>query len=170
MALDPYDERTHDWVLELQSLDSLGDPQSAASLPESDEAGDDGISRWSTGEITQAPLHPDDTHRRNDTATRTNARPAASHRSRPSSLPSEPLPGAAECIKFVKTRRGRFRPARETRLQNNLLAAVGFLELANACDFSANVCTSAQTSYPSFFSFFFFSLNGGDASMLIAAV
>lgn len=62
-------------------------------------------------------------------------------RSRPASIGSEPLPGAAECLDFVKTRRGRFRPARQTRLRNNLLGAVGFLELANAGDCAANICT-----------------------------
>lgn len=124
------DERTQDWVLELHSLDSLADPGRPATLHGGD---DSAFPRWST-ELTPGDGEPQS--------------PASGPRP-PTPSPS-PLPGAAECLDFVKARgfggcgreRGsRFRPARQTRLRNNLLAAVGFLEFANAGDFAANVCT-----------------------------
>ncbi|KIH87262.1 hypothetical protein SPBR_04953 [Sporothrix brasiliensis 5110] len=45
------------------------------------------------------------------------------------------------CLAFVKQTGGdgRYRPERPTKLRNSLLAGVGFLELANAGDFAANV-------------------------------
>lgn len=116
-----YNGRTHDWVLELHSLHSLDDP----TVPASPNAEDDHV------ELT----------RRSTEITAAEAALPNRPRSRPASTCSEPLPGAAECLDFVKTRRGRFRPARQTRLRNNLLGAVGFLELANAGDCAANVCT-----------------------------
>ncbi|KAL4899344.1 hypothetical protein BDW74DRAFT_183878 [Aspergillus multicolor] len=42
-------------------------------------------------------------------------------------------------VTLRKTRRGRYRPVGRAALQNNLLAGVGYLELANAGDFAANV-------------------------------
>ncbi|CAK7212512.1 hypothetical protein SEUCBS140593_001528 [Sporothrix eucalyptigena] len=42
------------------------------------------------------------------------------------------------CLTFVK-RKGRYRPETQTKLRNSLLAGMGFLELANAGDFAANV-------------------------------
>src|ERR1700743_1635018 len=51
------------------------------------------------------------------------------------------LPGGvltSGCATFVK-KGGRYVPAKRARLLNNLLAGVGFLELANAGDFAANV-------------------------------
>ncbi|KAK5011852.1 hypothetical protein BJ546DRAFT_1071909 [Cryomyces antarcticus] len=44
----------------------------------------------------------------------------------------------SERITFV-TRKGRYSPARQCKLKNSLLAGVGYLELANAADFAANV-------------------------------
>jgi hypothetical protein len=44
-----------------------------------------------------------------------------------------------EHAEFVKTKRGIFIPRPESRLRNNLLASVGFLEFGNATDFAANV-------------------------------
>lgn len=111
------DSRTNDWVLELNSLDSLDDPASPATHNFDDAR----LPRWST------ELTPGDGL----------GEPRARSTTR---RPSSPLPGAAECLDFVKTRSGRLRPARETRLRNNLLAAVGFLEFGNAGDFAANVC------------------------------
>jgi uncharacterized membrane protein len=56
--------------------------------------------------------------------------------------PEEPeLPKTAppsECLTFIKYR-GRYQPAEQRTLKNSLLAGVGFLELANAGDFAANV-------------------------------
>lgn len=53
-----------------------------------------------------------------------------------------PLPrrlvSAGDSVTLVK-RGGRFLPADRSRLKNSLLGAVGFLELANAGDFAANV-------------------------------
>lgn len=116
------DERTQDWVLELHSLDSLDDPGRPATLNDDDSV----LRRWST-ELTPGDGEPQS--------------PSGGGPRPPTPAPS-PLPGAAECLDFVRARgRGRFRPARQTRLRNNLLAAVGFLEFANAGDFAANVCT-----------------------------
>ncbi|PNY25215.1 Uncharacterized protein TCAP_04843 [Tolypocladium capitatum] len=42
------------------------------------------------------------------------------------------------CVTFVRHRR-RYRPEKQAKLKNSLLAGVGFLELANAGDFAANV-------------------------------
>lgn len=42
------------------------------------------------------------------------------------------------CLTFVKRKNG-YRPERQTKLRNSLLAVMGFLELANAGDFAANV-------------------------------
>lgn len=144
-------DRTQEWVLELHSLDDFEEPTSPAT-PTSDSIQ---LPRWSTeitpGEgspRTRAPRHP----------------PPWGGRPRPSSTISEPLPGAAECLEFVKTspppcglgflrsgtcrgdKQPRFQPARQTRLRNSLLAAVGFLEMANAGDFAANVFN--QTPVP----------------------
>ncbi|TKA77917.1 hypothetical protein B0A49_05464 [Cryomyces minteri] len=44
----------------------------------------------------------------------------------------------SERITFV-ARKGRYSPARQRKLKNSLLAGVGYLELANAGDFAANV-------------------------------
>ena len=44
----------------------------------------------------------------------------------------------SEHLDFTR-RNGRYKPSKQRRLQNSLLAAVGFLELANAGDFAANV-------------------------------
>lgn len=44
-------------------------------------------------------------------------------------------------LEFVR-RNGKYYPAKQTRLKNSLLAGVGFLELANAMDFAANVWNS----------------------------
>ena len=42
------------------------------------------------------------------------------------------------CLTFVQRKDG-YRPERQTKLRNSLLAVMGFLELANAGDFAANV-------------------------------
>lgn len=125
------DSRTQDWVLELHSLDSLDDPGRPATLNDNDSI----LPRWST-ELTPGDGEPQS----RSGGGRGGPRP-------PTPAPS-PLPGATECLDFVVKRSGRwrggaprFRPARQTRLRNSLLAAVGFLEFANACDFAANVCT-----------------------------
>lgn len=115
--MDFPDSRTNDWILELHSIDSLDDPASQAT-PNFDDVR---LPRWST-ELTPGDGLGE------PRARSTTARPPS------------PLPGAAECLDFIKTRSGRFRPARETRLRNNLLAAVGFLEFGNAGDFAANIC------------------------------
>lgn len=136
-------DRTHDWVLELHSLDGLEEPTSPAT-PTSDSIQ---LPRWSTD------LTPGDGSPR----TRHLPWPAPGSRPRPESSLSEPLPGAADCLDFVRTspqarcfalatKPPKFRPARQTRLRNSLLAAVGFLELANAGDFAANVFN--QTPVP----------------------
>lgn len=44
----------------------------------------------------------------------------------------------APALTFVR-RRGRFRPEKQVKLRNSLLAAIGLIELANAGDFPANV-------------------------------
>ncbi|KAF4633164.1 hypothetical protein G7Y89_g4954 [Cudoniella acicularis] len=49
-----------------------------------------------------------------------------------------PTTTAADCATFVKHKR-HFLLTKECRLKNSLLAGVGFLELANAGDFAANV-------------------------------
>ncbi|KAK3369765.1 hypothetical protein B0T24DRAFT_722585 [Lasiosphaeria ovina] len=45
--------------------------------------------------------------------------------------------GPVHC--FVR-RQGRWRPESHIKLRNSLLAAVGYIETANARDFTANVC------------------------------
>src|SRR3569833_1734971 len=42
-------------------------------------------------------------------------------------------------LAFVRDAKGRFHPEKQIQIKNSLLAAVGFLELANASDFAANV-------------------------------
>lgn len=120
---DSYDERTQGWVLELESIYSLGDPPSAP--PSEYGSWQDDI--VPAGSISTRNVHLPGTASR---------RPQV----------SQPLPGAAECLDFKKTRRGRFKPNKQTKLRNSLLGAVGFLEAANACDFAANVWN--QTPVP----------------------
>ncbi|KAF8860182.1 hypothetical protein BDZ45DRAFT_649031 [Acephala macrosclerotiorum] len=50
-------------------------------------------------------------------------------------LPAAP---SSECLTFIK-RNTRYTLAKQSKLKNSLLAGVGFLELANAGDFAANV-------------------------------
>lgn len=120
MAAYDQDDRTQGWVLELDSLRSFGGPPSPRSS-------NDGH-RWS-GEILPA----------GSVSTQALGRQQPDAATTTRSPPSQPLPGAAECLDFVKTRSGRFRPAKQTKLQNSLLGAVGFLEAANAGDFAANI-------------------------------
>lgn len=49
------------------------------------------------------------------------------------------LCATVDTLTVVKRGRANFAPAKQTRLQNSLLGTVGFLELANAGDFAANV-------------------------------
>lgn len=49
------------------------------------------------------------------------------------------LCATVDTLPIVKRGRTNFAPARQTRLKNSLLGVVGFLELANAGDFAANV-------------------------------
>lgn len=60
---------------------------------------------------------------------------------RPSCRPHEHhrLCAAVDTLTVVKRGRSKFAPAGQTRLRNSLLGIVGFLELANAGDFAANV-------------------------------
>ncbi|KUI61885.1 hypothetical protein VP1G_09044 [Cytospora mali] len=123
MAEYDHDDRTQGWVLELDSLRSFGGPPSP---PLSSDG-----RRWS-GEILpagsvsrQVLAHQQQTDAIITTTTRRQ--------------PSQPLPGAAECLDFIKTRKGRFKPAKQTKLRNSLLGAIGFLEAANAGDFAANI-------------------------------
>jgi hypothetical protein len=44
----------------------------------------------------------------------------------------------SEYLAFIR-QKGRYNPAKQSKLKNSLLAGVGFLELANAGDFAANV-------------------------------
>ena len=44
----------------------------------------------------------------------------------------------SDCVTFIR-QNGRYSLAKQHRLKNSLLAGVGFLELANAGDFAANV-------------------------------
>lgn len=138
--MESHDGRTLDWVLELHSIDSLDEP----TLPATPTSNSIELPRWST-EITPGEGSP-----------RTRAAQLASS-SHPVTTRPEPLPGAPDCLEFIKKRRWRgigaggaggwrFQPARQTRLRNSLLAAVGFLELANAGDFAANVWN--QTPVP----------------------
>ncbi|KAK7714667.1 hypothetical protein SLS63_011641 [Diaporthe eres] len=50
-----------------------------------------------------------------------------------------PLCATVDTLPVVKRGRANFAPAKQTRLKNSLLGIVGFLELANAGDFAANV-------------------------------
>jgi hypothetical protein len=45
---------------------------------------------------------------------------------------------SSDKVTFIR-QKGRFNPLKQRRLKNSLLAGVGFLELANAGDFAANV-------------------------------
>lgn len=152
---DHANDRTYEWVLELHSLDDLEEPMSPAT-PTSDDIH---LPRWSS-EITPGDGSPRTRSARQPppwALSEHNGAHGNSRPRRPSSTTSEPLPGAADCLEFVKTTprcalfrktQPRFRPARQTRYRNSLLAAVGFLELANAGDFAANVFN--QTPVPLF--------------------
>lgn len=63
------------------------------------------------------------------------------NQSRPACRPHDQhrLCAAVDTLTVVKHGRNKFAPAEQTRLRNSLLGIVGFLELANAGDFSANV-------------------------------
>ncbi|KAL4965434.1 uncharacterized protein BDV14DRAFT_172674 [Aspergillus stella-maris] len=52
---------------------------------------------------------------------------------------SDPGSGNRTTVALEKSRRGKYRTVGHRALRNNLLAGVGFLELANAGDFAANV-------------------------------
>jgi hypothetical protein len=52
--------------------------------------------------------------------------------------PTPTLQSTSDCVTFTK-RKDRYTPTNQARLKNSLLAGVGFLELANAGDFAANV-------------------------------
>jgi hypothetical protein len=52
--------------------------------------------------------------------------------------PTPTLASISECIIFTR-QEGNYAPAKQYRVKNSLLAGVGFLELANAGDFAANV-------------------------------
>jgi hypothetical protein len=62
------------------------------------------------------------------------AEPAAVERT--DGLPTSEAPAGS--LNFVR-RKGRWQPESQTRLKNSLLLGVGFLEIANAGDFAANV-------------------------------
>jgi hypothetical protein len=53
----------------------------------------------------------------------------------------------SEFLAFIR-QKGHYTPAKQSKLKNSLLAGVGFLELANAGDFAANVWN--QTPVPSY--------------------
>ncbi|KAJ4386787.1 hypothetical protein N0V93_009685 [Gnomoniopsis smithogilvyi] len=118
-------DRTQDWVLELSSLPSLEEP-TAPATPSGDSIR---LPQWPS-EILPGEGSP----------------PTRPRDSRPPSVQSAPLPGAANYLELYQTPSGRLKPARQARLRNNLLASVGFLELANAGDFAANVFN--QTTVP----------------------
>jgi hypothetical protein len=59
--------------------------------------------------------------------------------SRPSSSKSELDPQTTESATFKLSKKGIYTPLAQSRLRNNLLASVGFLEFGNATDFAANV-------------------------------
>lgn len=124
----PADDRTQGWVLELDSIPSTSSAD-AVDRPATPTTDSIHLPRWSQ-EISLGAGSP----RRNNNA------------DRPPSACSAPLPGAAEFLPFHRTRSGRLRPTRQARLRNNMLATVGFLELANAGDFAANVWN--QTPVP----------------------
>jgi hypothetical protein len=52
--------------------------------------------------------------------------------------PATTLMSISDCVTFTR-QKGRYTPAKQYSLKNSLLAGVGFLELANAGDFAANV-------------------------------
>jgi len=56
---------------------------------------------------------------------------------RPASQKAEEMDNAT--AEFTKTKKGAYNPLLESKLRNNLKASVGYLELANATDFAANV-------------------------------
>lgn len=112
-------ERTQDWVIELASLPSLEEPTDPAT-PTADSIR---LPQWPSDILPGEGSPP--------------IRPRASSRS--PSVQSAPLPGAANYLELYRSRSGRLKPAQQARLRNNLLASVGFLELANAGDFAANV-------------------------------
>lgn len=118
-------DRTQDWVIELTSLPSLEEP-SAPATPTADSIR---LPQW-PADILPGEGSP----------------PTRPRGSRSPSVQSAPLPGAANYLELYRSRNGRFKPARQARLRNNLLASVGFLELANAGDFAANVWN--QTPVP----------------------
>lgn len=111
-------DRTQDWVLELTSYPSLEEP----TVPATPSADSIRLPQWPS-EILPGEGSP----------------PTRPRDSRPPSVQSAPLPGAANYLELYQTPSGRLKPARQARLRNNLLASVGFLELANAGDFAANV-------------------------------
>lgn len=121
-------QRTQSWVLELTSLPSLEQP-SAPATPTTDSIR---LPQW-PADIHPAEGSPPTRHQRT---------------SRPPSVQSAPLPGAASYLELYRSRSGRLKPAKQARLRNNLLASVGFLELANAGDFAANVWN--QTPVPTY--------------------
>jgi hypothetical protein len=51
----------------------------------------------------------------------------------------DPDPRATESATFNISNKGVYKPVLQSRLRNNLLASVGFLEFGNATDFAANV-------------------------------
>ena len=52
----------------------------------------------------------------------------------------------SDCVTFIR-QNGRYNLAKQHRLKNSLLAGVGFLELANAGDFAANVWNEIPVSH-----------------------
>lgn len=121
MAEHDHGDRTQGWVLELESLRSFGGPPSRP--PSADGR------RWSGEILPDGSISTQALGGQQETDPTTDR-----HRQL-----SQPLPGAAECLDFVMTFKGRFRPAKQTKLRNSLLGAVGFLEAANAGDFAANI-------------------------------
>jgi hypothetical protein len=59
--------------------------------------------------------------------------------SRPGSSKSDADPLTTETATFRASKKGKYTPLAQSRLRNNLLASVGFLEFGNATDFAANV-------------------------------
>jgi uncharacterized membrane protein YedE/YeeE len=51
----------------------------------------------------------------------------------------EPDPSTTETATFTISKKGVYKPLLKSRLRNNLMASVGFLEFGNAADFAANV-------------------------------
>jgi hypothetical protein len=73
----------------------------------------------------------------NHNSTATAVKPSCT--SRPSSSKSEADHQITESATFRVSRKGEYTPLAQSRLRNNLLASVGFLEFGNATDFAANV-------------------------------